>query len=202
MDDAVERALAEARALGFLGPGPLDAHEASAQAFLNTLSRRAPGASQLVDLGSGGGVPGLLLAAALPSTTWTFVDIHRRRTSFLARTVALPPWVGRVAVVRAPAEALAHDPTYREAFDVVVSRSFGPPAATAECAVGFLRSEGWLLVAEPPTVSPGRWSGDGVHELGLDIEEVGGAVAALRRTGRLAPEIPRPWRELERHPRW
>lgn len=202
MDDAVERALAEARALGFLGPGPLEAHEASAQAFLDVLARVAPDATHLLDLGSGGGVPGLLLAAALPATTWTFVDIHRRRTSFLARTVALPPWAGRVTVVRAPAEALAHEPAHREASEVVVSRSFGPPAATAECAVGFLRPEGRLLVAEPPTAVPSRWPAEGLRGLGLEVEELGGPVTTLRRTGELAPHLPRTWRELERHPRW
>lgn len=202
MDDVVERALAEARALGFLGPGPLAAHEASAQAFLEVLGRVAPDAIRFVDLGSGGGVPGLLLAAALPATTWTLVDIHRRRTSFLARTVARAPWTGRVLVLRGAAEVVAHDSAHRETADVVVSRSFGPPAATAECAVGFLRPEGRLLVAEPPTVAPARWPAEGLQELGLELEELRGPVAVLRRTGPLAPDIPRVWREQERHPRW
>lgn len=202
MEQAVERALAEARALGFLGPGPLDAHEASAQGFLEVLGRVAPGADHLLDLGSGGGVPGLLLAAALPATAWTLVDVHRRRTSFLARAVAVAPWRGRVAVVRAPAEELAHDPAHRGVYDVVVSRSFGPPPATAECAVGLLRLGGHLLVAEPPTPAASRWPADRVAALGLRIEEIGGPIVVLQRTNDLPPDVPRSWRELERHPRW
>jgi 16S rRNA (guanine527-N7)-methyltransferase len=202
MDDAVERALAEARALGFLGPGPLTAHEASAQAFLDTLGRLAPEATRLLDLGSGGGVPGLLLAAALPATSWIFVDVHRRRTSFLARTAARPPWAGRVTVVRGAAEVLAHDPRHRESVDVVVSRSFGPPATTAECAIGFLRPGGRLLVAEPPQPDTERWPADALAQLGLEIEDAGGPVVSLRRHGALDAEVPRAWRELERRPRW
>ena len=54
---------------------------------------------------------------------------------------------------------------------MVVARSFGPPAVTAECAVGFLRSGGRLVVSEPPGDAEGdgaadRWPRSGLEELG------------------------------------
>lgn len=200
MDESVERALAEARALGFLGPGPLDQHERSAQAFLEALPPLAT-SGRMLDLGSGGGVPGLLLAAALPTSSWVLLDNHRRRTSFLSRVVADLGWGGRVEVLRAPAEQAAHDPRYRGRFAAVVSRSFGPPATTAECGAAFLVTGGRLLVAEPPAPDPARWPDDGLAVLGLR-QLAGGSIAVLQRIAEPRADVPRSWRALERHPRW
>ena len=200
MDEAVLGALAEARALGFLGPGPLEAHVASAVAFRQALGSIDGSA---LDLGSGGGVPGLLLAAHYVEVAWTLVDQHRRRTSFLARAVATLGWVGRVAVVRAAAEDLAHDPVYRNRFDAVTARSFAPPPVTAEVAVGFLRLGGVLVVAEPPREEPTRWPGSGLSALGLvRAPSPTAAMARLRLEGVPPAEAPRAWRAMERRPRW
>ena len=200
--DEVLGALAEARALGFLGPGPLDAHVASAEAFAAALG---PLTGQALDLGSGGGVPGLLLAARFPDVRWVLLDRHRRRTSFLARAVAALGWVGRVEVLRAPAEEAAHDRERRGAFAAVVARSFGPPAVTAEIAVGFLSVGGRLVVAEPPDSDVGRrWPEAGVSALGLQPEAGEGtrhlAVFTLVETP--PASVPRGWRAMERQPRW
>ena len=201
MDEALLGALAEARALGFLGPGPLEAHVASAEAFAQALGDEFRG--RALDLGSGGGVPGLLLAAAFPQSSWTLLDQHRRRTSFLARTVAVLGWVGRVEVVRAAAETQAHDSAYRGHFDAVTARSFGPPAITAEVAAGFLRRNGLLLVAEPPTEQPERWPAEGLEDLGFRREPGSTASVAILQLHRQPDEdVPRPWRSMERTPRW
>ena len=200
MDERVERALAEARALGFLGDGPLGAHERSASAFAQVIGP-LPAGSRALDLGSGGGVPGLLLASWYPDVRWVLLDKHRRRTSFLARAVAELGWAGRVDVLREAAEVAAHLPAHRGAYDLVVSRSFGPPAATAECAAGFLNPGGRLCVAEPPEPTPERWPVDGLAALGLRAVS-GAPVAVFERNGDLPREIPRPWRQLERAPRW
>lgn len=200
MDEDVLRALADARALGFLGPGPLEPHEASATAFAEAIGPDLVGPA--LDLGSGGGVPGLLLAARYPEVRWVLLDIHRRRTSFLTSTVAGLGWVDRVQVVRAAAEEAAHDPAHRERYELVVSRSFGPPARTAECAIGFLRSCGRLVVAEPPAPDPKRWPADSVAALGYEVESTGPPVVVLRRAAELRSGLPRTWRAIERQPAW
>ena len=200
MDEDVLGALAEARALGFLGPGPLEAHVASADAFAEALGDLDGPA---LDLGSGGGVPGLLLAARYPSVPWTLLDIHRRRTSFLARVVATLGWVGRVTVLRAPAEVAAHDLAHRGRYAAVTARSFAPPPITAEIGVAYLRRGGALVVAEPPEPDPARWPAAELPDLGLVQEASPNAsVAVLRQTSPPDKVTPRPWRALERHPRW
>jgi 16S rRNA (guanine527-N7)-methyltransferase len=79
---------------------------------------------------------------------------------------------------------------------VVVTRSFGPPSVTAECAVGFLQSPGGrLLVSEPPTPDAGRWSVDGLGLLGLAIgarvQRGGATVQVLSSTTALDERYPR-----------
>jgi 16S rRNA (guanine527-N7)-methyltransferase len=153
--------LEEARDLGFLGPGPVTFHVEHAQAYLPALEPVATGAA--LDLGAGGGVPGLVLAAARSDLSWTFVDAMAKRTAFLDRAVAT---LGLSVTIRtARAEELGD---LRSSQDVVVARSFGPPAVTAECAAPLLRVGGRLVVSEPPD-SGDRWTGADV--LGLSAPQ-------------------------------
>jgi hypothetical protein len=120
-----------------------------------------------LDLGSGGGLPGLVLVSAWPTTDWCLLDANQRRTEFLQEAVDELGLAGRVTVRRGRAEDLAHDPSLRGTFDLVVARSFGKPAVTAECAAGFLAVGGSLVVSEPPASSATSSSGaEGDHEPG------------------------------------
>jgi 16S rRNA (guanine527-N7)-methyltransferase len=69
-------------------------------------------------------------------------------------------------VIQARAEDAGRVENLRSSFDLVVARSFGPPAVTAECGAPFLRLGGHLIVAEPPEGQP-RWPAAGLAELGL-----------------------------------
>ncbi|MGH9245838.1 MAG: 16S rRNA (guanine(527)-N(7))-methyltransferase RsmG [Acidimicrobiales bacterium] len=158
-------ALRRARDLGFLGPGDVRSHLAHAAVFVRVCEPPA----QALDLGSGGGIPGLALALAWPESTWVLLDANERRTAFLVTAVADLGLADRVGVRRARAEVAGRDPDGRGAFDVVVARGFGPPPVTAECGSPFLRVGGRLVVSEPPTEDPTRWDPAGLAELGLRI---------------------------------
>jgi 16S rRNA (guanine527-N7)-methyltransferase len=202
--DDVLGALAEAKALGFLGPGPLETHVASASAFATAVGA-LPAGSRAVDLGSGGGVPGLLLAERLPETSWILLDNNRRRTSFLVRVVAELGWGSRVQVVRAAAEEAGHDPDFRGTFDLVTARSFGPPSLTAECATGLLASGGRLLVAEPPEAEARRWPAETLEAAGLRWVGLAGTspeIAVLDSPAGPPPGLPRTRRTMDRSPLW
>ena len=67
--EALRATLERARDLGFLGPGPVADHLAHARGFLVAESALGRSPGQVVDLGSGGGVPGLVLAAAWPESS-------------------------------------------------------------------------------------------------------------------------------------
>jgi 16S rRNA (guanine527-N7)-methyltransferase len=103
-----------------------------------------------------------------PSAQAVLLDAQRRRCDFLGRALATLDLSSRAAVECGRAEVLARDDRLRGRFDLVVARSFGPPATTAECAVGFLRAGGHLVVTEPPDrEARARWDVAGLAELGF-----------------------------------
>lgn len=100
----------------------------------------------VVDLGSGGGFPGLPLAAALPGAEVLLVDSIAKKTRFLEVAVAAAGLADRVHVVRARAEELGRDPGYREAAAVVTARAVAPLAELLQLALP-LAAPGGRLVA-------------------------------------------------------
>jgi 16S rRNA (guanine527-N7)-methyltransferase len=154
--------LGRARDLGFLGPGPVEDHIDHAEVFVRALE---PVQGTVVDLGSGGGVPGLVIALARPELHLVLVDARAKRCRFLEGAVA--ELALDAEVVEGRAEVLGHS-SLRGTADAVVARSFGVPAATAECAAPLLRLGGWLVVSEPPPPVPAdRWPAGPLRELGL-----------------------------------
>ncbi len=161
----VREVLEEARALGFLGPGPVEGHIEHAQGFVQAVGHERP--RRVVDLGSGGGIPGLVLAQAWPEVSMMLLDSSERRTRFLAEAVRRLEAEERVTVVRGRAEEVGRDGAWRGWGDLVAARGFGPPAVTAECAAPLLGVRGRLVVSEPPEEGPERWPPHGLEPLGL-----------------------------------
>lgn len=128
---------------------------------------RGPGLA--ADLGSGGGIPGLALAHRFPDASWVLVEAGARRARFLEEVIGELHLSGRVSVMAARAEAIGRDPRHRARYDLVVSRGFGRPSVTAECAAPLLRRHGAAVISEPPGGRPGRWSVEGLGPLGMEI---------------------------------
>ena len=187
----VERILGDARRHGFLGPGPLEPHLGHALAFGRVVrgvlapdgeARAAADARwpvAVLDLGSGGGLPGLVLATVWRAAAFTLLDAAARRAEFLeeaARRLEL----SNVVVLHGRAEALGRMAAHRGGYGAVVARSFGPPAVTAECAAPFLSGGGILVVSDPPDGERAgrRWVPEGLRMLGMSravryVEEYG-----------------------------
>ncbi len=166
MSDPLVRLLTASRQRGFLGAGPAHSHVSHAMAYL----RAVPAApARALDLGAGGGPPGLVLAArAWPTASWCFVDANRRRTAFLREAVEELGLARRIEVLTERAEEVGRIDGHRGAYDVVVARSFGRPAVTAECAAPLLAPDGLLVVSDPPESNVSeRWLEEGLAELGL-----------------------------------
>jgi 16S rRNA (guanine527-N7)-methyltransferase len=168
-DVRVRHTLAEAQRLGFIGPGSLEPQVTRSRDF--AVAFGAPAPAQLVDLGTGGGLPGLLLAGMWPTTSLRLLDANRRRCDFLRRAVRGLGLDDRVVVDERRAEEVGRDPAVRAVADLVVARSFGPPAVTAECAAPLLGPDGLLIVSEPPE-QPARWPVEPLAELGLAVDPV------------------------------
>jgi 16S rRNA (guanine527-N7)-methyltransferase len=132
-------------------------HVVDSLSALALLPGAANGQSQtgawLLDLGSGGGYPGLPLAVALPVGRAALVDSVGKKARFLtaasdAAAAAMraagetPPHIEAIA---ARAEELARDPDHREAWDVVTARAVGSLAEVVELALPLLRIGGQLV---------------------------------------------------------
>lgn len=190
---ALEEVLEEARELGFLGPGPVAGHIEHAAGFVRAVGEPHPGS--VVDLGSGGGLPGLVVAQAWPNARVALLDSNERRAAFLSRAVLALELHHRVVVAHSRAEDAGRDPLWRGRADLVVARSFGPPAVTAECAAPLLGVGGRLVVSEPPDGTPDRWPEEPLAELGLRpvgrLEQAFSRFQILRQESSCPDQFPR-----------
>jgi 16S rRNA (guanine527-N7)-methyltransferase len=106
---------------------------------------RARGVDRVLDLGSGGGFPGVPLAALLPALEVTLAEPIRKKARFLEVATAAVGLAGRVPVVPARAEELARDAATRGRWDVVTARAVASTADLVELAFPLLAPSGALL---------------------------------------------------------
>jgi 16S rRNA (guanine527-N7)-methyltransferase len=152
-DPVLVGALGESQRLGMLGDRPIADVIEHALAFVGALSEVS---GTVVDLGSGGGVPGLVIARARPDLRLVLVDRRASRADHLHRLVGRLGVGDRVEVLAVDAAAVAD--RLPAPADAVVARGFGAPAATLRAALRLLRPGGLIVVSEPPAGEPGdRW---------------------------------------------
>jgi 16S rRNA (guanine527-N7)-methyltransferase len=160
-----------------LGAAPIADVIDHSTAFVDAL---AGVSGTVVDLGSGGGVPGLVIAWRRPDLQLVLVDRRTTRADHLRRLVARLGLRTRVSVVAADARDLPR--LLDRPVDAVVARGFGRPDAVLDAARPILGETGIVVVSEPPGESD-RWTADVV---GDDFERVPGEgrVAVLVRVPR------------------
>lgn len=118
-----------------------------------------------VDLGSGGGLPALVLAAIWPQSRWTLVESSLPRAAFLELHCARLGWSDRMEVYQATAQSLGEQEQYQSRADLVTARSFGSPALVIEAAAPLLRPGGELVVSAAPDATP--WPAKLLDPLGM-----------------------------------
>lgn len=127
-------------------------------------------AARALDLGSGGGVPGIVLALARPDMSWTLVDSVRKKTDALRSFVdrlGLP----NVVVIAERAEILGRDPSHRGRYDLVTARACASLPVLAEYALPLLGRGGWALAWKGPIADEELRAGrDAAAELGGRLE--------------------------------
>lgn len=112
--------------------------------LVNTVSERA-GTGKVMDLGSGGGIPGIVLAIALPDLEFSLLDATGKKVQF-QRDVIDGLGLENVTAVQARAEELGHDINWRNGFDVVTARAVTSLSALMELGLPFVSMKGWLVL--------------------------------------------------------
>jgi len=156
--------LTRAQRLGTLGDRPITEVIDHARHFLPALTEVT---GRVLDMGTGAGIPGLVIAVERPDLQLVLVDRRATRMDELARAVIALGIADRVTVVTADVDDLARDDEYRGKCEAVVSRGFGPPEITLRAARPFLPIGGRFVVTEPPVTDVSRWPDELVAELGF-----------------------------------
>ncbi|MGZ8481627.1 MAG: 16S rRNA (guanine(527)-N(7))-methyltransferase RsmG [Candidatus Limnocylindria bacterium] len=107
------------------------------------------GSSTALDLGSGGGVPGLVLALARPEIAWTLVDSVGKKCDAM-RGIVQALGLRSVTVIAERAEILGRDPRHRERYDLVTARACAALPVLAEYALPLTSVGGALLAWKGP----------------------------------------------------
>ncbi len=125
---------------------------------------------KMVDVGSGGGLPGLPLKIARPDLSVTLVEADQDKAAFLVRACA-ELGLRDVQVLARRAEEVGHEPLYREAFDIAVARAVAPMRVLAELCLPLVKVGGRLLAQKTES--------EELSAAGHAIEAMGGVLKAV-----------------------
>jgi 16S rRNA (guanine527-N7)-methyltransferase len=139
---------------------------------LAVLEAMTPAAGwRVVDIGAGGGIPGLVVAVMRPDLAVTLVEADRRKAGFLVHVAGLLD-LDNVTIAARRAEEMGRDPEHRARYDAVVSRAAAPPPLLVELAMPLMRAGAslWALVSDAPAAAAGLtgdWVGAAAVEPGI-----------------------------------
>jgi 16S rRNA (guanine527-N7)-methyltransferase len=157
---------------GLIGPREVDRlwdrHLINCAVLAEVITERA----SVVDIGSGAGLPGIVLAIVRPDLSITLLEPLLRRTTFLSECVTMLD-LRNVKVRRARAEEVVHE----FAVDVVTARAVAPLDRLARWALPLLRPGGELLALK------GERAGAELKEAGPVLEGFGIRTAELLQVG-------------------
>ncbi len=117
--------------------------------ILDLLRTAPPPGKSLIDVGSGGGAPGLPIAITEPTWDVTLVESRRRKAEFL-RTTAQQLELARTTAVQNRIETVAHGPM-RETFSIAIARAVAPLPVTLELLLPLLAVGGLAAVWSGPS---------------------------------------------------
>jgi 16S rRNA (guanine527-N7)-methyltransferase len=138
-------------------------------------------ARKVVDVGSGGGLPGLPLKIARPELLVTLIEADQAKAAFLVQACAQLGVTG-VEVLARRAEELGRDPRLRESFDLAVARALAPMPVLVELCLPFVRVGGRLLAqkTDKEEVAAARHA---IELLGGSLDGIVAAPSNARRSG-------------------
>jgi 16S rRNA (guanine527-N7)-methyltransferase len=154
-------------------------HLEESLAALETLERFE---GAIVDVGSGGGAPGIPLAHALPQREVTLLEATRRKCDFLERWTADLPNL-RVVCGRAEEQPI-------DAWGVAVAKALAPPPVAAEWCLPLVAPGGAAVLYVGPTAQADRVARV-AEQLSSELEESPTGLLVLRKLGPTPPGFPR-----------
>lgn len=135
-----------------------------------------------MDVGSGGGTPGIPLAASLPGREVTLLEAERRKAEFLEG------WTGELPNLRVVRGRAEEQPL--ETYGVAVAKALAHPPVAAEWCLPLVREGGAVVLWIGPSAEPERIAAAAAKVAG-ELAESPPGFAVLRKTGPTPPGFPR-----------
>jgi len=167
-------------------------------------------AKRLLDIGSGAGLPGLIIAIAVPDLKVTLIDSVGKKTKFLQEVIEELALSERVKVITGRAEELARS-RKRGTFDFVTSRAVGHLGIIIELAMPCLNVGGRLLCQKSRSQVEKEVDDikDCWNPLGgrrpkiivpkIQVAETEHVIVSIEKKRSTPDDFPRPWADIIRH---
>jgi len=177
------------------------AHVCDSLALVPLVRERRP--RRLLDLGTGGGLPGVPLACVCRDLHVTLLDATRKKLAAVERIVA-GVGLSNVEFAWGRAETLARQTQFRERYEAVTARAVAELRVLIECTSGFVRPHGaaWFFktpkacVAEVPGAEQAartcHMAYAGAHSYRLPGEKTDRVIATYQKLAPLPADLPRP----------
>lgn len=155
---------------------------------------------EVIDIGSGAGFPGLILAMACPQSRFTLLESDLKKSGFLKRVIE-ELGLENVLVIRERAEVLGQDRQYRNSYDVCTNRAVAAMSVVLEYGIPLIKRGGRVFLWK------GRNYQQEIAEAEVALEILGGkiedvylynlrqerdrAIVAVEKVGRTPGQYPR-----------
>lgn len=151
---------------------------------------------RVIDVGTGAGVPGMVIKLLAPGARMTLLDSSSKKTAFLREVIA-DLELEDIEVVTGRAEEVGHDDDHRESYDLVVSRGVARLAELAELTLPFASIGGTAIAAKGPSVD------DEIAESEWAAERLGASPAMARpieKPGDMPADTMVYWMKIDKTP--
>ncbi len=150
--------------------------EVAVKHFLDSLppARFIPPGAALLDIGSGGGFPGIPLKVLIPSLSVTLIDASRKKASFLKHIIRSLK-LDSTEAIHIRAEDLAADKNYVNRFDFIISRALSPLESFVSMALPLLANKGVIIALK------GKVDQKELDDLRHNVLEKIGGAGSVRR---------------------
>jgi 16S rRNA (guanine527-N7)-methyltransferase len=154
----------------------------------------------VIDIGSGAGFPGLILAMACPQSRFTLLESDLKKSGFLQMVIEELGLVN-VCVIRERAEVLGQDRQYRNSYDVCTNRAVAAMSVVLEYGIPLVKRGGRVFLWKGRNYQQEIAEAEGALEiLGGKVEDVylynlmperDRAIVAVEKVGRTPGQYPR-----------
>jgi len=165
---------------------------------------------KIIDIGTGGGLPGILLAIFLPESKIFLVDKSEKKTDFLRETIEALD-IKNIRVITDRAEELSRKADFREKFDIVIARAVTKFNILLELVIPFCTINGKIIFYKSKKVFEEiKEHSEAISKLGGEFEELydvevpdleGFRTFLILRKGKRTPlKYPRNFAVIKREP--